>query len=502
MSTDRRSFLRQSSALLLAPSLTGLVACSKEPGRTTSPERAPVRHAGIGEGGYGALVEAGPELALPPGFTYTVVSRSGQAMSDGILTPGAFDGMAAFALANGNMRLIRNHENRDLPFTARLKGARETAYDTRAGACVSSLELQLADDGTPRLVRDFISLNGTSINCAGGPTPWGSWLTCEETTHGKQMGWEQEHGYIFEIPATAERAVQAVPLKAMGRFVHEAVAVDPETGIVYETEDRQICGFYRFLPNERGVLQAGGTLQMLAITGRENYDTADGQVVGEALPVHWVEIANPDPGALWGEDNNVYAQGFTLGGARFSRLEGCWYGDRSIYFHATNGGDARLGQVALSTRQHGERWRDTHTRLRVAVGRRAQRPRQHRREPTGRDRDLRGQHRPLRARSHPGRCHFRRREEHRQPHRVRRGVLQPRRSDPLREHHGIHRRCGRGPGDDAGHSRAVGEGGAVGFAWSRQRARQQLASRAEYCVSSYHRKFACRKSGSPSRSIP
>ena len=345
MSTDRRSFLRQSSALLLAPSLTGLVACSKEPGRTTSPERAPVRHAGIGEGGYGALVEAGPELALPPGFTYTVVSRSGQAMSDGILTPGAFDGMAAFALANGNVRLIRNHENRDLPFTARLKGARETAYDTRAGACVSSLELQLADDGTPRLVRDFISLNGTSINCAGGPTPWGSWLTCEETTHGKQMGWEQEHGYIFEIPATAERAVQAVPLKAMGRFVHEAVAVDPETGIVYETEDRQICGFYRFLPNERGVLQAGGTLQMLAITGRENYDTADGQVVGEALPVHWVEIANPDPGALWGEDNNVYAQGFTLGGARFSRLEGCWYGDRSIYFHATNGGDARLGQV-------------------------------------------------------------------------------------------------------------------------------------------------------------
>ncbi|MCC6771192.1 MAG: DUF839 domain-containing protein [Gemmatimonadaceae bacterium] len=345
MSTDRRSFLRQSSALLLAPSLTGLVACSKEPGRTASPERAPVRHAGIGEGGYGALVEAGPELALPQGFTYTVVSRSGQAMSDGILTPGAFDGMAAFALANGNVRLIRNHENRDLPFTARLKGAPETAYDTRAGACVSSLELQLADDGTPRLVRDFISLNGTSINCAGGPTPWGSWLTCEETTHGKQMGWEQEHGYIFEIPATAERAVQAVPLKAMGRFVHEAVAVDPETGIVYETEDRQICGFYRFLPNERGVLQAGGTLQMLAITGRENYDTADGQVVGEALPVHWVEIANPDPGALWGEDNNVYAQGFTLGGARFSRLEGCWYGDRSIYFHATNGGDARLGQV-------------------------------------------------------------------------------------------------------------------------------------------------------------
>ena len=94
-----------------------------------------------------------------------------------------------------------------------------------------------------------------------------------------------------------------------------------------------------------GVLRAGGTLQMLAVTGRPNFDTADGQRVGEELPVSWVDIRNPNPGSLWGEDNGVFAQGFTGGGARFSRLEGCWYGDRSIYFHATNGGDARLGQV-------------------------------------------------------------------------------------------------------------------------------------------------------------
>jgi secreted PhoX family phosphatase len=345
MSSDRRSFLRQSSALLLAPSLTGLVACSKDVEKGDAPSAPPIRRAGLGEGGYGALVEAGPELALPPGFSYTVVSRGGQPMTDGTPTPGAFDGMAAFALPNGHVRLIRNHENRDLPFTARLKGRPETAYDRKAGACVTSLELQLAADGTPTLVKDFLSLNGTSINCAGGPTPWGSWLTCEETTEGKQIGWEQEHGYIFEIPASAEGPVEAVPLKAMGRFVHEAVAVDPDTGIVYETEDRQIAGFYRFIPTERGVLRAGGRLEMLAIAGRENYDTADGQRVGVELPVTWVEIRNPDPGTLWGEDNNVFAQGFTRGGARFSRLEGCWYGDRSIYFHATNGGDARLGQV-------------------------------------------------------------------------------------------------------------------------------------------------------------
>ncbi|MBK6456238.1 MAG: DUF839 domain-containing protein [Gemmatimonadetes bacterium] len=345
MPSSRRDFLRQSSALLLAPSLSGLVACSRGVNVSGARTPSPIRRAALGSGGYGPLVAAGPELALPAGFTYTVVSRSGQAMSDGVLTPVAFDGMAAFALPNGNIRLIRNHENRDLPAQAKLKGSPETAYDPRAGACVASLELRLAADGTPQLVRDFISLNGTSINCAGGPTPWGSWLTCEETTEGRQMGWEKDHGYIFEIPAAAERTVPAVPLKAMGRFVHEAVAVDPSTGIVYETEDRQLAGFYRFIPKERNVLRAGGALQMLAVVGRDNFDTVDGQEVGRELPVRWVDIRNPDPTALWGEDNNVFAQGFTQGGARFSRLEGCWYGDRSVYFHATNGGDARLGQV-------------------------------------------------------------------------------------------------------------------------------------------------------------
>jgi secreted PhoX family phosphatase len=304
-----------------------------------------VRKAGKGEGGYGDLIAAGPELALPAGFTYNVVSASGRPMSDGNLTPNAFDGMAAFALPNGNVRLLRNHENRDLPARARVKGNPRFAYDSGAGGGVTSLEVNVAPDGTATLVRDFIALNGTSINCAGGLTPWGSWLTCEETTEGRQFGWQKDHGYIFEVPASAEGPVQAEPLRAMGRFVHEAVAVDPETGIVYETEDRLVCGFYRFIPSERDNLRAGGTLEMLAIAGNENYDTADGQEVGVAHPVTWVPIRNADPAANWGEDNNCFAQGFTRGGARFSRLEGCWYGDRSIYFHATTGGDAGLGQV-------------------------------------------------------------------------------------------------------------------------------------------------------------
>ncbi|HLS47013.1 MAG TPA: alkaline phosphatase PhoX [Gemmatimonadales bacterium] len=342
---NRRSFLQQSisGAVLLAPSLQGLMACA----RATTAGDAGLRPAvaGSGEGGYGPLRSAGPELALPAGFSYTVLTRTGKPMTDGTPTPGAFDGMAAFALPNGNVRLICNHENRDTARTARPKGDVSKAYDARAGGCTTSLEVRIAEGGAPEVVRDFISLNGTIVNCAGGPTPWQSWLTCEESVEGKSRGWEQEHGYIFEVPAAAESEVTPVPLKAMGRFIHEAVAVDPETGIVYETEDRLVAGFYRFIPSSRGVLAEGGRLEMLAIDDRPNYDTADGQQVGDTFGVHWVPIENPDPRGASGDSAAVFAQGFTRGAARFARLEGCWWGDDSVYFHSTNGGDAKLGQV-------------------------------------------------------------------------------------------------------------------------------------------------------------
>ena len=345
---NRRAFLRQSGALagaaILAPSLQGLVACSRTSPSAASTTRRPAK-ATRGNGGYGDLRDAGPELALPAGFTYTVLSFTGKPMSDGNATPGAFDGMAAFPLPNGNVRLIRNHENRDAPADSRVKGDASRAYDARGGGGTTSLEVRIAADGTSSLVRDFVSLNGTIVNCAGGPTPWGSWLTCEESAEGRAQGWAQEHGYIFEVPASAEGPVTPVPLKAMGRFIHEAVAVDPSTGIVYETEDRQIAGLYRFLPQQRGVLSAGGTLEMLAIDGRPNYDTADGQQMGTTLPVRWVPIDQPDPSGMWGDTAAVFAQGFTKGGARFSRLEGCWWGDGGVFFHATNGGDAKVGQV-------------------------------------------------------------------------------------------------------------------------------------------------------------
>jgi secreted PhoX family phosphatase len=134
----------------------------------------------------------------------------------------------------------------------------------------------------------------------------------------------------------------------MGRFVHEAIAVDPATGIVYETEDRGQAGFYRFTPRERNRLAAGGTLEMLKIKGMPNADTRKGQKAGATYPVEWVRIEQPErPHAdeTLLDSGGVFQQGFTQGGATFARLEGAWHGNGHIYFVATSGGDIGRGQV-------------------------------------------------------------------------------------------------------------------------------------------------------------
>lgn len=267
-------------------------------------------------------------------------------MTDGSPTPRAHDGMAAFGMPDGSIRLIRNHEDKDLPDVARVMGDPRVAYDRKAGGGTTTTELTIGPDGTPEIVRSFVSLGGTTVNCAGGPTPWGSWLSCEETVRGPGRGFQRRHGYIFEVPASANEAVEGIALRDMGRFVHEAVAVDPATGIVYETEDlNRRAGFYRFIPDTPGVLADGGRLEMLAVAGRPRADLRTDQRVGEWLPVEWVPIRDPDPDDAETNASSVYLQGSADGGARLSRLEGCWYGDRSIYFHSTNGGDAHAGQV-------------------------------------------------------------------------------------------------------------------------------------------------------------
>lgn len=354
MTLGRRKFLsRVASAgglAALAPSLAGLAACgSGRRGDAVDPSSWIIEP-------YGPLVRSPdcPELEIAERLRCVRLSSGGvpSTVRDGFTVPNAFDGMAAFSLPNGNVRLIRNHEMTDPPESARPIGS--PAYDDAGSGGTTSLEVRITggEDLGVELVDEFPSLAGTRVNCAGGPTPWGSWLSCEETIEGRSNGYAKPHGYIFEVPVEAVGPVDPVPLRAMGRFVHEAVAVDPETGIVYETEDTWYvpllqpgAGFYRFVPDEPGVLAAGGRLQMMAVTGRPRYLTARDQTPGERLPVHWVDIDDPDPGEAEEDELAVFKQGLAKGGARFARLEGAFHGDGGIYVVSTNGGDATAGQV-------------------------------------------------------------------------------------------------------------------------------------------------------------
>ena len=343
---DRRHFLRNAAAsgILLAPSLTGLLACADDP---LQPSGAPpLKRALKGQGGYGELIpskQVGEIISIPRGFHAAVLSTAGQEMIGGAV-PNAFDGMAAFAAGRGLVRLIRNHELRDTPeFGTTPFG--DDAYDDKGPAGNTTLEVRVYGNGRAELVKQFPSLTGTFVNCAGGSTPWRTWISSEETVAGKRAGWGRNHGYNFEVQVDSDGISRPVPLKAMGRFDHEAVAVDPESGIVYQTEDRTPSGFYRFKPETYGRLARGGELQILTIEGKPQYNTMTGQQRFSPMKVKWVRIPEPDSDLGELPSGFVYNQGLEKGAAQFARLEGCWYGDRSIFFNATSGGDAGAGQV-------------------------------------------------------------------------------------------------------------------------------------------------------------
>lgn len=310
--------------------------------------------------GYGELVPTATlntketYLALPKGFEYKVIGKVGSVMSDGLETPRAHDAMATFQSGEG-LRIVRNHEiNDQIPKDGAAIGA-GNHYDEAAGGGTTTLVI---NPKTREIVRDFVSLSGTLNNCAGGATPWGSWISCEETTlgqtklitkQGKEIGgFAKPHGYCFEVPASANNNLPPVPLQAMGRFVHEAVAVDPKSGIVYLTEDNNPAGFYRFLPNRHKRLAQGGILQVLKIKDKSNFDTRSGQKVGSILETKWLKIENPDPIEADTDSLAVFKQGIKNGAALFARLEGCFPDKRGrIYFASTSGGDNKGGQIWL-----------------------------------------------------------------------------------------------------------------------------------------------------------
>ncbi|MGD9739914.1 MAG: alkaline phosphatase PhoX [Bauldia sp.] len=282
-----------------------------------------------------------PVLALPESFDYWIISSTGDVLSDGVgRVPGAHDGMAAFRGPGGSTVLVRNHElGGSGPGDIRAVVPSGTAYDATAFGGTTTIVL----DAEGQMVSHVGSLAGTSTNCAGGLTPWNSWLTCEETFEDGDTG--VRHGYVFEVPIDGEGSIE--PFKDMGRFSHEAVCIDPATTIVYLTEDRGDSLLYRFRPNIYGDYRSGGVLEALKLR-----DFPDGVNTGEGfrdrlfqpMPVEWVAIDVVDPDT---EDNgnSTRAQGQAKGAAVFSRGEGAWWGNGKAYIVATNGGDDGAGQV-------------------------------------------------------------------------------------------------------------------------------------------------------------
>lgn len=352
MSHSRRHFLRTAGTLAAAaPAYAALSGCTTADPATSGP--TPM-----------ALVpDSDGFLDLPPGFSYQRFSEFGTRMSDGFRVPGSHDGMGCFPVEGDSDRcvLIRNHElSKDETDTGPFDvgggvpdGIDRTAIfdiapngDPVAGGTTHLIY----NTRTQQLEQSFLSLVGSERNCSGGITPWGSWLTCEESVTHPDAEASQYHGYAFEVPSTSRGLVKAKPLRAMGRFNREAAAVDPRTGIVYQTEDSGTGLLYRFLPDQPGELQRGGRLQALSIVGMPSADTrnwvATGETfaVGQSVNCQWIDL--DDVEAL---EAPLQDRGYAKGAAWFARGEGiAWAIDQAgsaAYFACTNGGAAKGGQI-------------------------------------------------------------------------------------------------------------------------------------------------------------
>ncbi|MFJ3877482.1 alkaline phosphatase PhoX [Streptomyces sp. NPDC090077] len=346
MSVTRRSLLA-----------AGAVAFSGALGALCAPGRAPASARGYGP----LLPDPAGLLDLPAGFSYRVLSRAGDPLrSGGGTVPANCDGMAAFGAGGGGVRLVRNHENRA---TAALRVPAVDGLTYDPGALGGCTVLELDPAGAVRGER--VGLAGTAVNCAGGRTPWNTWLSCEETEdRAGDSGYSRDHGYVFEVDPADPHRLGAVPLTALGRFAHEAVAVDPYRGVVYETEDafvRPFGLFFRFLPARPlggpGSLRSGGVLEAMRVPGVADLSAVDEP--GAEFPVEWVPV--PDPSAAV---TPVRFQDFGPRGITHAqKLEGCYWGGTGVYFVSSY---AR-GREGAAADHHGQVWFHDPVRGRVRL---------------------------------------------------------------------------------------------------------------------------------------
>ena len=328
----RRSLLTRS-----ASAGVGIVLSGGIPGLFGTAQAAPG-----GGVGYGPLVpDPAGLLSLPEGFSYTVVAESGATLLDsGQPTPDDPDGTAAFVRHGGDGSVLVNNHEIGGGETHRVPAIAGFTYDPRAGGGTTTIEV----DKDGNRVREYVSLAGTHNNCAGGRTPWDTWLTCEET-EGSPAGSTIRHGYVFEVdPYDQDANREPKPIKALGRFAHESLAIDPRTHTFYLTEDAGTPNglLYRWTPPADALPLGNGRLRELADDAGTleamQASTMSGAIVpdlavftqpGTRLNVRWLTVPDRTAATL-STRKQTYAGPVT----RSRKLEGMWWGDKGAYFVA------------------------------------------------------------------------------------------------------------------------------------------------------------------------
>jgi secreted PhoX family phosphatase len=341
MTLSRRQFTNRSVAAGLGAVLLGSIdavtrSAAAAPGGRTRLAAAP--------GGYGPLVDD-PKglLALPDGFAYKIVAQAGVTQLDsGHPTPIDMDGTASYSHPDGGSVLVNNHE---------ISTSQSTPYPVPAldgftydpGAKGGTTTIRVNADG--KRISEYASLCGTDNNCAGGRTPWNTWLSCEETESRAGQGTNtKDHGFVFEVdPFRPEDNRDPQALRFLGRYAHEALVVDPGTGAIYLTEDANGPHglFYRWTPPSAALPLGRGSLRGLAgdpsagkleamvcyAGGQQVPNLSAATTPGTTYDVRWVTV--PDRLAV---TTSVRKQFADTDVTRSRKLEGAWWGEGGAYF--------------------------------------------------------------------------------------------------------------------------------------------------------------------------